>query len=719
MKKKTEQKAKIFEKISKSKLPKPQAEGAKGNVKKRSIRTTLFGAFLVPVLLIVVQGAISYTTASETIMEKYEEASRNTIQAMSMYGQTLADSMASRALEQVNSDDMKLYYGQYADNTQPEWLTHFANAKAKLLLMYNTTEYISNFYTISNGGSEINSLGKELGGKDAYNTFMASDIGTKFQEDISLKSGWYGYHAAIDEMRGSDGQDYAFTYVQKFINKVEAYLVLDWSMESVEEMISKIDFGDDSITALISNDGREIARIRKEGADGTDVLEKVDGTVFAGQDFYEKSKEETETTTSYVTWNGDMYLYVHAALGKSGISLCSLIPQDNIVAEVSAIRNMTILIVMIAVAIAIFIGTMIAGGISKTVKVLGDNLEKVAKGDLTQNFNIKRKDEFSTLAGTLNDTIGNIRALMTDMKRFGTDVNQMADDISDKTDSVNESLRNITIGMDEVSRGLQVQAEETDKSNGMMQSLAERLEGVHKETVSMSGAIDGATEAIHQGQIIIGDLNEKAQTTANITNILVENVNGVQKQSVEIEDIIDTINNIAEETNLLSLNASIEAARAGEHGRGFAVVAEEIRKLADQSAAAAGEVQQRLSRMSVMTEKTTQSAEETKDIVAKQGDSLNQTIAVFGTIEEKVKELVSGLQVFVDGMEQINTDKDAMQTSVTSISAEAESIAASTQEVTSTLDMQADTMDKLAENMEYLRKQTVVLEESMNKFKID
>lgn len=234
----------------------------------------------------------------------------------------------------------------------------------------------------------------------------------------------------------------------------------------------------------------------------------------------------------------------------------------------------------------------------------------------------------------------------------------------------------------------------------------------------MSGAIINTTEVVHKGQVIIRELSEKARTTAEITDILVENVSGVRDHSTEIEGIIDTINNIADQTNLLSLNASIEAARAGENGRGFAVVAEEIRKLADQSAKAAGEVQQRLNAMSVMTERTTQSAEETQTIVAAQGAALTETITVFGVIEEKVSELVNGLQTIVDGMTQINTDKDELQASVMNISMAAETAASSIEEVTASLDEQVGGISRLAENTISMKKETSVLEESMNHFRI-
>lgn len=700
------------------KIPKINRPSRENKTKtKRSIGITLIGGFLIPVILIVVLGMISYTKASRTIMDKYRESSLNTISAMSLYGNSIADGIASRAREQIVNSDMKNYYENYYDNTDEKWLEVYGNAKSTILQMKNNSTSISNFYTIPEAGSEINSVGHDLG-STIYHDFTTSDIGTCFAEDRSKKNGWFGFHDTIDKARESNGQDYAFTYVQRFVN-TNTLLVLDWDMKLAENMLSRINFGPNSICALVSADGREVSRLYIMDDSRNLAMEPIETSVFTDTGFYQLAQESEEGGSLDVTWNDRQYLYVYSPLDKSGIMLCALIPRDNIIAEVVTIRNLTIIIVVIAALIALLVGTLISGGISRTVTVISHSLGKVSKGDMTQKFSTKRQDEFGLLAAALNDTITNIRMLMTEVKNFGSHVNEMAEGTTQKTETINESLRNILTSVEEVADGVQSQAMETDKSNERMQVFAGRLDEIYNETSDMSDSIQDVLGTIQKGQVIIQNLEQGSRTTASITTLLVENAEGVQQYSTEIEGIIDTINSIARQTNLLSLNASIEAARAGEHGRGFSVVAEEIRSLADMSSEAAGEVQQILSKMSAMTGKTTQSAKETEDIISRQQLSLSETVSVFGMIETRVQKLVDSLQVIVNGMGEINTDKEEIQTSVQNISEKAELAAVSTTEVTAALDEQAKVMTELTRNMDSMRRELLTLEQSMDRFTID
>ncbi|HEX3022883.1 MAG TPA: methyl-accepting chemotaxis protein, partial [Lachnospiraceae bacterium] len=185
-----------------------------------------------------------------------------------------------------------------------------------------------------------------------------------------------------------------------------------------------------------------------------------------------------------------------------------------------------------------------------------------------------------------------------------------------------------------------------------------------------------------------------------------------------IEGIVVLMNEIAEQTSLLSLNASIEAARAGEAGRGFAVVAEEIRKLADQSQQSANRIGSIVSSIHGQTQSIVHTTKRAKQIVLSQGDSLRDTIKVFHSMNQNVEQLSGNLETIGTGVEGVELAKEGTLHAIENISAVSEETAAASEQVIRIADSQLIVAEQLNGYAEALGENTKRLEEAIGIFHV-
>ena len=186
----------------------------------------------------------------------------------------------------------------------------------------------------------------------------------------------------------------------------------------------------------------------------------------------------------------------------------------------------------------------------------------------------------------------------------------------------------------------------------------------------------------------------------------------MRKESQIINTFVETITDISEQTNLLSLNASIEAARAGEAGRGFAVVAEEIRKLADDSAKAAGEIRNNVEHIGAQTMNSVESAGQAQSMVALQTEAVEEVVDVFRQMQNRMAQLVEGLKEIVISTERADHERSDTLAAVRNISEIIEETATSTETV-------SEVAGKLLQNVEKLNKTAGALGENMEGLKAE
>ncbi|WP_167958086.1 methyl-accepting chemotaxis protein [Anaerosporobacter faecicola] len=683
------------DKVGKEKVIAPSKKGKK----QRKLRTALLLAFVAPVVLIFALGILSYNLASDAMIKNYESSSSDVLQANSKYMESVFDEIQTHAIKTITDENFEKYYNRKVTN-KLESYQYMNDLKSNVMTNAVLIDGIRNTYIISDSKTTIATGNSELQ-DNAYELLTTSDLA----KDGAKINGWYGSHAMMDK---TEKKGYALSYIKGTANE-KVYVITDVDPSFVQEMLALV-CQEDAITALVTKDGEEIY-----ANNSTAVEDKM----FSGRAYFDKITDDTdERGYEYVKLDGVNYLFTYNKVGSTGLVLCNMIPKSTILKNAITIGSASVIFAIVSAVIALLIGTLMARGIGKAIGDMKNTMESVAQGDLTVQFNTKRKDEFKILENSLSNMIGNMQQLVKEVAEVSGRVNISAEDLSNTSSLMLESSKNISSAINEVATGSSKQVMDTDSCLKQMSTLSDMVNEVYKETKEIDGLFENTKGTVANGLTIVGNLNEKAKATSQITKEISTGMKTLEENSRSIENIVNAINEISEQTNLLSLNASIEAARAGDSGRGFAVVAGEIRNLATKSMESANQIQEIINSIQYQTKETAKTTQKAEQIVLSQEVALQETIAVFRNINNLVADLVNGLDKVKQCVTGMESAKNDTLDSIQNISAVSEESAAASEEVSATSISQSGEMEQLASAAEGLTRDAKVLQESIGKFKI-
>lgn len=350
-------------------------------------------------------------------------------------------------------------------------------------------------------------------------------------------------------------------------------------------------------------------------------------------------------------------------------------------------------------------------------------IERVAAYDLsTEQLDdrlgkyIKRNDEIGRISRSILAMHENLTQIVTNIKGSAQNVSDNAGELAEKTIQVKTSSEEISKTMDELSKGAMSQAEETTRGVAEMSRLDEIIvknmndtRGLHDSAMEMNEIKDEGLDAIRD---LIQKTISSKESIAIVKNALSQNNEQVQK----IEQTSQKINAIADQTNLLSLNAAIEAARAGEAGKGFAVVAEEIRSLAEETNLLTNEIGGIIQELLDKTEESTQNMADLEMAFEVQESSVEDTKNKFLKIEQELSQIENAINALYESGDQMTQTKQSLVTMIENLSAVSQENAACSEEAMASVETQGNVIGNIAGMSQNLSAVAEVLQNEAAKF---
>lgn len=431
---------------------------------------------------------------------------------------------------------------------------------------------------------------------------------------------------------------------------------------------------------------------------------------------------ESQTASGIVEMEeqDETQLLAYSPIDAVGYGLTIYTPKNVVIADTKKIQNFALLIIVLTACIVASISYLVIRRMVNPIIKVSEGMKAFADGHLTMEpFVVRSQDELGHLMGNFNTMIHNTKDLVINIQHAADGVAASSEQLTESTNDTVAAAEQISASVQTIAASAEQQAGYTEDVKNEVSGISQGITLITNNITETNNIADHAVAVASTGTTVIRETVTQMHRIEETTNNATKTINQLGAKSSEIDKIISVITSIADQTNLLALNAAIEAARAGDYGKGFAVVAEEVRKLAEQSSHASGQISQLIKEIQQEIDSSMEAMHEGTNAV-KDGATLVESA---GTAFDDIAQVVVNVSKH---MRQIHEESVRIQTNATTMVDNIEHItdisiatSSNTQEIASASEEQNSSMAEMAQMANALSTMANELHQSTQVFRVN